>query len=53
MDFNESLNDADKFGGRVVSVNWSFLFKECLDKCNMVDLGFSGLRFMWTNWKEV
>ena len=53
VDFNEPLNDADKFGGRVVSVNWSLLFKECLDKCNMVDLGFSGLRFMWTNWKEV
>ena len=52
-DFNEPLNDADKFGGRVISVNRSLLFKECLDKCNMVDLGFSGLRFTWTNQREV
>jgi len=52
-DFNEPLNDVDKFGGRVISVNRSLLFKECLDKCNMVDLGFSSPRFTWTNRREV
>ena len=44
-DFNEPLVDEDKFGGRVVSISRSMHFKECLDKCSMVDLGFSGPRF--------
>jgi len=52
-DFNEPLIGADKFGGRMVSINRALLFKDCLDKCNMVDLGFSGPRFTWTNGREV
>ena len=51
-DFNEPLINEDKFGGRPVSINRSFLFKECLDKCNMVDLGFNGPRFTWTNKRD-
>ena len=31
----------------------SLLFKECLDKCNMVDMGFSGPKYTWTNRREV
>ena len=30
-------------------VSRSLLFKECLDKCNMIDIGFSSPRFTWTN----
>lgn len=52
-DFNEPLSNADKFGGRVANSSWSLLFKECLNKCNMVDLGFLGPRFTWTNRREV
>ena len=51
--FNEPLMEEDKFGGRVVSVNRSLLFKECLDKCNMIDIGFSGPYFTWTNRREI
>ena len=51
-DFNEPLSEDDKFGGRVVSVSRSLLFKECLDKCNMIDIGLSGPRFTWTNRRE-
>ncbi|XP_050241371.1 uncharacterized protein LOC126690300 [Quercus robur] len=51
-DFNEPLNSADKLGGREVSISRSLLLKECLDKCNMVDLGFSGSRFTWTNKRD-
>ena len=40
-DFNEPLSEEDKFGGKTVSVSRSLLFKECLDKCNMIDIGFS------------
>ena len=41
-DFNEVLADGEKFRGRSVNINPSLLFKEYLDACNMVDLGFSG-----------
>lgn len=52
-DFNETLINEDKFGGRVVSVSRSLSFKECLDKCNMIDIGFGVPRFTWTNRREV
>ena len=51
-DFNEPLMKDDKFGGRVVSVSRSLLFKECLNKCSMIDIGFSGPRLTWTNKRE-
>ena len=51
--FNEPLAEVDKFGGRLVSINKSLLFKDFLDKSNMVDLGFSGLRYTWTNRREI
>ena len=52
-DFNEPLLDDDKYGGRAISINRSLQFKECLDKCNMMDLGFTGPRFTWTNGREL
>ena len=48
-DFNEPLTGEDKFGGRLVSVSGSLLLKECLDKCSMIDIGFTGAQFTWTN----
>lgn len=44
-DFNEPLVEKDKFGGKDVSVKRSLLFKECLDKCNMIYIRFSGPQF--------
>ncbi|XP_030943692.1 uncharacterized protein LOC115968435 [Quercus lobata] len=52
-DFNEPLLGEDKFGGRPVSISRSLLFKDCLDKCNMVDLGFSGPRYTWTTRRDL
>ena len=52
-DFNEPLVDENKFGGRGVSVNRSLAFKDCLDGCNMVDMGFAGPRYIWTNKRDV
>lgn len=52
-DFNEVLVEEDKYRGRMISTNRSLLFKECLDTCNMVDLGFNGPRFTWTNWRDI
>ena len=52
-DFNEPLLDEDKFGGRGVSVNRSLAFKDCLDSCNMVDMGFAGSKYTWTNKRDI
>ena len=52
-DFNEVLAEEDKFGGRTISTNISLIFKECLDFCNMVDLGFNGPYFTWMNRREI
>ncbi|XP_075645458.1 uncharacterized protein LOC142616504 [Castanea sativa] len=52
-DFNEPLLEGDKFGGRPVNFSQPLLFKECLDKCNMVDMGFNGPRFTWSNRRDV
>ena len=52
-DFNEPLLDEDKFGGRTISIDRSLFFKDYLDKCNMIDFGFSGPRFTWTNGIEL
>lgn len=52
-DFNEPLTNNDKPGGRYINVNRYLLFKECLDRCNMIDLGFSRPRFTWTNRRGV
>lgn len=51
-DFNEPLVEDDKFGGKVVSLSRILQFKDCIDKCNMVGLGFLKLRFTWTNGRE-
>lgn len=51
-DFNEPFIEEDKLGGRPISINKSLLFKECLDKCNMVDLDFNSPRFTWTNKRD-
>ena len=44
-DFNEPLLEDDKFRGRVVSISRPLLLKDFLDKCNMIDIGFSSPRF--------
>ena len=52
-DFNEPIIGKDKYGGRPVSVNRSLMLKECLDLCNMIDLGFTGPRFTWTKRRDI
>lgn len=52
-DFNEPLIKGDKFVGRGVSISRSLLFKDYLDRCNMVNMGFARLRFTWTNKRDI
>ena len=44
-DFNKVLMGDDKFGGRPVNLGRALWFQECLDNCNMIDIGFSGPRY--------
>ena len=48
-DFNELLSCHDKLGGNSLNPRRVQLFKDCLDSCGMLDLGFNGPRFMWVN----
>ena len=48
-DFNEVLMGEDKFGGRFVNINRALIFQECLDTCRMIDIGYSGAWFTWSN----
>lgn len=52
-DFNEVLVVRDKFGGRAINSNRSLPFKDCLDYCNMTNIGFTGPRFTWTNRRNI
>lgn len=52
-DFNEPLVKEDKFGGREINVNRFLAFKEFLNSCNMVDMGFSSPRYTWTNKRDL
>jgi len=48
-DFNEVLMGEDKFGGKPVNISRAINFQDCLNNCGMINLGFSGPRFTWTN----
>ena len=48
-DFNEVLCNFEKFSATPASQRRMSTFKNCLDACNLLDLGFNGLRFTWTN----
>ena len=52
-DFNEVLCGEDKFGGNQVNLNRALEFKGCLDECNMIDLGFAGPKYTWTNRRPI
>ena len=44
-DFNEALCGEYKFGGRQVNINKPLKFKDRLNSCSVLDLGFLGLKF--------
>ena len=48
-DFNEVLCGEENFGGRQVNINRAMEFKDCIDACNVIDLGFAGPKYTWTN----
>ncbi|GLT52016.1 hypothetical protein SLA2020_253800, partial [Shorea laevis] len=52
-DFNEKLTSNDKRGENPISQHKSRAFKTCLDYCNMIDLGFVGPKFTWSNKRPI
>ena len=52
-DFNEVLSSEEKFGGNQINLNKALEFKECLENCNFLDLGFAGPKFTWINKRPV
>ncbi|XP_075670276.1 uncharacterized protein LOC142640060 [Castanea sativa] len=52
-DFNEVLIGEDKFGGRPVNMSRAIWFQDCLNHCKIINIGFFGLRFTWSNHKPL
>ncbi|OMO86377.1 reverse transcriptase [Corchorus capsularis] len=48
-DFNEPLRSSDKFGGRSINIARSALLNDCINSCGMIDVGFVGPKFTWSN----
>ncbi|KAF7807601.1 uncharacterized protein G2W53_039762 [Senna tora] len=48
-DFNEMLHPDEKWGGNPATLGRIREFKECVERCEVVDLGFSGQKFTWFN----
>jgi hypothetical protein len=48
-DFNIILSQSDKYGGRPYASSSSDIFHGFLDSFGVIDLGFSGNPFTWTN----
>lgn len=50
-DFNEVLMGDDKLGGSSINISRALQFQECLDTYRMINIGFSGPRYNWSNRK--
>ncbi|KAL5828458.1 hypothetical protein ACOSQ3_017926 [Xanthoceras sorbifolium] len=48
-DFNEILRGDEKEGGLARMGSAMDGFREAVDSCNLLDMGFSGSKFMWCN----
>ncbi|GLT63047.1 hypothetical protein SLA2020_356410 [Shorea laevis] len=48
-DFNDVLDQSEKFGGNRICQARVRAYLECMNNCNMFDLGFVGNRFTWVN----
>ena len=48
-DFNEMLAEDEKMGSLPLNGNTISTFRDCIDQCGLMDLGFHEPRYMWTN----
>lgn len=48
-DFNDITNENEKFGGRHPNRRKMEAYRDCMNRCGLIDIGFSGPKFIWTN----
>jgi hypothetical protein len=48
-DFNDITSSTEKWGGNRLSASHIAEYCDCKNSCNMIDLGFFGPKFTWTN----
>jgi hypothetical protein len=48
-DFNEALTHDEHYGSSERSDAHMLLFRECLEDCGLVDLGYTSPKYTWTN----
>lgn len=51
-DFNEIMNSSEKTGGRPPISNRMNLYYNAMNFCNLMDLGFTGPPFTWSNCRQ-
>lgn len=51
-DFNDITAQSDKFGGQPVNCSFSNHFSSFMDSFGMIDLGFSGNPYTWSNHRQ-
>ena len=47
-DFNEIIGQDEKLGGALRSHNQIQLFREVIDECSFMDMGFVGSKYTWS-----
>ncbi|XP_056692250.1 uncharacterized protein [Spinacia oleracea] len=50
--FNKVISQSEKLGGRLINRCHSQLFANTMDACNLLDLGFDGPKYTWTNRRD-
>ncbi|GLT87976.1 hypothetical protein SLE2022_060240 [Rubroshorea leprosula] len=48
-DFNDVVDQSEKFGGGSISQTRVCAYLNCMNDCNMQDLGYVGSKFTWVN----
>lgn len=51
-DFNEITNQGEKFGGRPIKQNRARLYVHTMDTCNLLDMGYNGQKYTWSNMRR-
>lgn len=44
-DFNQVMNQNEKWGGRLISYPRANKFSTCMNRCELIDLGFKGSKY--------
>uniref|UniRef100_A0A2N9GX50 CCHC-type domain-containing protein n=1 Tax=Fagus sylvatica TaxID=28930 RepID=A0A2N9GX50_FAGSY len=52
-DFNDITSSDEKWGGNIPNASRISEYCDCMNNCNMIDLGFSGPKYTWTNGQPV